>query len=71
MSITFKMLMIAIIGFIVVNSILTVIFGTISWLIDKYGGKSWAVLGLLGAIIVYILYINFGDMVGELLTAIQ
>lgn len=71
MSITFKMLMIAIIGFIVVNSILTVIFGTISWLIDKYGGKAWAVLGLLGAIIVYILYINFGDMVGELLTAIQ
>lgn len=71
MSITFKMLMIAIIGFIVVNSILTVIFGTISWLIDKYGAKAWVVLGLLVAIILAILYINFGDMVGELLTAIQ
>lgn len=71
MNITFKLLLGAILGFVVVNSILTVIFGTISWLIDKYGAKAWVVLGLLGAIIVAILYINFGDMVGELLTAIQ
>lgn len=71
MSITFKLLVGAILGFVVVNSILTVIFGTISYLLEKYGGKAWVALGLLVAIIVAILYINFGGMVGELLTAIQ
>lgn len=71
MSITFKMLMIAIIGFVVINSILTVIVGTISWLVDKYGAKAWVVLGCLGAMLLAVLYINFGAMVEEILTAIQ
>lgn len=71
MSITFQLLIGAVIVFIVLNSLLTVIFGTISWLVDKFGWKMWIVIGLVVVGIGYLLYDNFGDMFGWLLQKIQ
>lgn len=71
MSITFQLLIGAVIVFIVLNSLLTIIFGTISWLVDKFGWKMWIVIGLVVVGIGYLLYDNFGDMFGWLLQKIQ
>lgn len=71
MSITFQLVLAVIVGFIVLNSVLTLIFGTVSWLIDRYRWKAWTILGLCGLIIIGLLYINLGDIVGRMLTMIQ
>lgn len=71
MSITFQLLFIVIAGFFVLNSVLTVIFGTMSWLVNKYRWKAWAIIGLLAVILGLLFYINLGDIVGEILTLIQ
>ena len=71
MSITMKFFLLAILGFIVLNSILTVIFGTFSWLVDRYGWIAWVGIIILIAIIGIIFYINFGDLISTILIKIQ
>ena len=71
MSITMKFFLLAILGFIVLNSILTVIFGTFSWLVDRYGWIAWTGIIILLAIIGIIFYINFGDLISTILIKIQ
>lgn len=71
MSITFKLVGLAVVGFVVVISILTVIFGTLSWLVDRFGWKAWVVILLLISFMGYALYDNFGYMIEIVLTKIQ
>ena len=66
-----KFFLLAILGFIVLNSILTVIFGTFSWLVEKYGWKAWVVIILILLILGAIFYINFGDLISTILIKIQ
>jgi len=71
MSITFKFGLLAILGFIIFNSLLTIIFSTVSWLIERFEWKAWVVLALFAIGLLYIGYINFGDVFSKLLHVIQ
>lgn len=71
MSITFKLLIATIIGFIIFNSVLTGIFATLGWLINKFEWKAWVGIGLVVLITGAMLYSQFEPMMVKVLELIQ
>jgi len=71
MTITLKLFLVAVLGFVVLNAVLTLIFGTISWLLDRFGWKAWVGLTLFLLSMGVITYLNFEELIHQILSIIQ